>query len=320
MREQLLNRGHVYAERVSANHAGRTVVEHLALRYQHTERSAWRTRIAEGEVRLDGSACAPDQLLRAGQRLAWHRAPWQEPDVPIGFAILHRDADCLAVAKPRGLPTLPGGGRFQEHTLLHQVQRHFPEAHPVHRLGAGTSGALLFARRPAAARDLAAAFATGAIRRIYRGLVVGDPAPQPFEVDLPIGPVPHPRLGSLHAVSPRGRAARSLVTPLERRSATTLVEVEIATGRTHQIRIHLAAVGHPLVGDPLYAAGGSLHDDALPTDGGFWLHAAQLEWVDARGQSVAVACTPPPILRRRDEPGSSGGNLPDIRSPRSAAG
>ena len=118
-------------------------------------------------------------MLRAGQWLVWRRPPWQEPPVPLSFAVLYRDADLLAVAKPRGLPTLPNGG-FLEHTLPARVRRLYPEAVPMHRLGRGTSGIVLFARTPAARREVAAAWRDGAVLKEYRALVVGRPERDAF--------------------------------------------------------------------------------------------------------------------------------------------
>ncbi|HEX9185840.1 MAG TPA: RNA pseudouridine synthase, partial [Vicinamibacteria bacterium] len=129
-----MNAGHEYREEVGPEAAGRTVLAWLASRYRHSSEAAWRARIAEGEVRLDGRPALAMDVLRPGQSLVWRRPPWEEPGVPLGFALLHRDAHLLGVAKPRGLPSIPNGG-FLEHTLLFRVRRLHPEAVPMHRLG-----------------------------------------------------------------------------------------------------------------------------------------------------------------------------------------
>jgi 23S rRNA pseudouridine1911/1915/1917 synthase len=293
-----MNGGFEYREEVGPAAAGRTVLAWLAGRYRHSTEATWRERIASGEVRLDGAVALAVDVLRPGQTLVWHRPPWEEPAVPLSFAVLHRDEHLLAVAKPRGLPSVPNGG-FLEHTLLSRVRRLHPEAVPMHRLGRGTSGLVLFARTEAARRNVAAEWRGGRVEKTYRTLVAGAPASDSFTIDAPIGLVAHPRLGRVHGASPAGRPAVSHVRVLARRGDATLVEVAIPTGRPHQIRIHLAAAGHPLVGDPLYAAGGIPGPrPALPGEGGYRLHAHRLALAHPLGGArLVLECTPPPELR-----------------------
>jgi 23S rRNA pseudouridine1911/1915/1917 synthase len=114
--------------------------------------------------------------------------------------------------------------------------------------------------------------------------------------------VPYGPLGGLHAATPTGKASLSRVTVLERREATTLLDVEILTGRPHQIRIHLAYAGHPLWGDPLYGPGGTPlpGSSAVPGDLGYLLHAHRLELDHPRsGERLHLECQPPPTLRER---------------------
>ncbi len=293
------NDGFLYEEEIGARAAGRSVLEYLAGRYRHSTIEEWAARVDAGQVCVDGMAAVSTHRLRPGQRLTWRRPPWREPRVPLDFAILHADPDLLAVAKPRGLPTMPAGG-FLAHTLLAAVRRRHPEAVPVHRLGRGTSGVVLFARSPLARRRLPRAWQAGEVCRHYRALVKGRLGPDAFVVDLPIGPVPHAALGSVHAVAADGRAARTSVRALVAGDDTSLAAIEIASGRPHQIRIHLAAAGHPLIGDPLYGPGGVPLGGtrAVPGDGGYLLHAERLEFPHPRSdERVALACLPPPALR-----------------------
>ena len=199
-----MNDGFEYRAVVPADAAGRSVLQHLALRYTHSSREAWRARISAGEVRLDGVPASVDDRLRPGQSLLWRRPPWEEPAAPLTFAVLHRDADVLVVAKLRGLPTVPNGG-FLTHTLLHLVRRLVPKATPMHRLGRGTSGMVLFALTPSARSALARDFRNGRIEKTYRALVTGSPSESAFSVTASIGLVPHPRLGRVHAAAAQGR-------------------------------------------------------------------------------------------------------------------
>ncbi len=274
------------------------MLAHFARRHRHSSEAAWRQRIAEGEVLLDGAPAHAEDVLRGGQSLVWRRPPWEEADVPLAFAVLYRDEHLLAVAKPRGLPSIPNGG-FLTHTLLHVVRRSFPEATPMHRLGRGTSGLLLFARTPLARREVSAAWRDGRVEKVYRALVVGVPDRATFSIDAPIGHVPHSRLGFVHAASPDGKPALTHVRVLDSRAGNSVVEATIPTGRPHQIRIHLAAAGHPLLGDPLYVAGGVPGaDPGLPGDPGYRLHSHRLSLTHpVTGRRLDLECAPPAELR-----------------------
>ena len=296
-----LNGGYRYVDTLGPADAGGTVATFLVTRYPMATEATWVGRIAAGQVHLDGQPTMPDQPLKAGQQLTWDRPPWQEPEVPLGTAILYEDDALLAVAKPSGLPTLPGGGEFLEHTLLNLVRRRHPEANPMHRLGRYTSGIVLFAPTAVAGRALQASFRGPGTRKVYRALCSGWPARDTLEITAPIGEVPHALLGSLHAYHPEGRPSCSRVKVLERRAEGTLLDVEILTGRPHQIRIHLAWVGHPLVGDPLYGPGGIPRPGcrALPGDSGYLLHAHRLELDHpVTGERLRLCCPAPANLRR----------------------
>ena len=299
-----MNRGFAYRAQIGAADAGRGLAAWLAATYTHSSPAAWTARLAAADVTLDGAAATGAETLRAGQVVVWQRPPWDEPDVPLHFDVVHDDADLIAVAKPGGLPTMPAGG-FLDHTLLALVRTRFGEAHPAHRLGRATSGLVLFARTRAAAAALAQAWRGDHVIKIYRALASGTPSWTSRDITTPIGPVPHAALGTLYAASTAGRAAHSAVSVRERRDGATLCDVRITSGRPHQIRIHLAAAGHPLVGDPLYAAGGLPRDGTrvLPGDGGYLLHAHTLELTHPRhGTALRLVAPPPAALRAGDEP------------------
>ena len=275
----MLNRGYAYTSIISGRDHGQTLLAHLAGLYPHSTPQEWQQNLNNGEVILDGVPASGSELLAAGQTLVWNRPAWEEPDVPAHFDVLLDDPWLLAVSKPSGLPTLPGGG-FMENTLLYRVQQHTPGANPVHRLGRGTSGIVLFAKTAQAASKLTADWNTPKIQKIYRALAQGRAEQDVWEILTPIGPVPHPRIGSVWAACKCGKPSRSLAKVIARGSDTTTFEVSLYSGRPHQIRIHLASIGHPLVGDPLYGAGGLPLEDlpGLPGDGGYWLHAQFLSF------------------------------------------
>lgn len=206
-------------------------------------------------------------------------------DDPHILQIIHQDKHLMAVHKPSGLPTMPSQ-TFYEYSVLQALRRQYATdlevqspPQPVHRLGVGTSGVLLVAISPAARKHLTASIREKKTRKIYRALVQGADIPDTLEIDCPIGAVPFPiGGGTIYAAVPTqtdhesnsrcaALSATTTKTPMSAFSRlrvvrrnhdnnTAVVEVEIPTGRPHQIRIHLAFVGYPLVGDPLYLPGG----------------------------------------------------------------
>jgi 23S rRNA pseudouridine1911/1915/1917 synthase len=298
-----LNDGCEYREQLGTDADGRTVLSYLSRRYCHSSPAEWAARIAAGHVLIDSQPAHSESVLRRGSELVWQRPPWIEPDAPRSFTVLYEDEDVLAVAKPAGLPTLPGAN-FLKTTLLYLVRAYAPDAAPLHRLGRWTSGLVLCARNHTARMELMRQWSSKKVGKRYRALANGLPAFDETTVSAPIGLVPHALLGSLHAATPNGRPSSSQVIVLERYVDSFLCDVRIATGRPHQIRIHLAAAGHPLKGDPLYGAGGlpAPETRALPGDPGYHLHSAELSFLHpGTGREVVIQCEPPPLLRLSTE-------------------
>jgi 23S rRNA pseudouridine1911/1915/1917 synthase len=289
----MLNRGYAYTTIISSKYHGRTLLSHLASLYSHSTPEAWQQKLNNCEVTVDGVTATGSESVTVGQTLVWNRPPWIEPDAPQHFEVLFEDPHLLAVNKPGGLPTLPGGG-FMENTLLRLVQKQTPNANPVHRLGRATTGIVLFAKTPQAAAKLSANWNTPRIQKIYRALAQGIAQQDAYEILTPIGLVPHPRIGSVWAANPSGKPSKSLAKVISRapsstassstaspsKPGTTTFEVSLNSGRPHQIRIHLASIGHPLVGDPLYGLTGQPLENlpGLPGDGGYFLHAQFLKF------------------------------------------
>lgn len=254
------NEGSTYRDRVDARADGSNVLSFYAARYRHTSEAAWRAAILEGRVTRNGAAVPPEAPLAAGDRLEFRRPPWREPPAPRAFDLLHEGDDVIAVAKPSGLPVLPGGG-FLESTLLHLVRASDPSrraASPVHRLGRGTSGIVLFGRTRAARDALAEEFRRRRAVKLYLAVARGVEMPDRFDARHPIGLVDVAPIGPVHAATPAGKPAETRFRVLARdpRAGRSLLLARIITGRPHQIRIHLAACGFPLEGDPFYVEGG----------------------------------------------------------------
>ncbi len=297
----MLNRGYAYTTIIGSSGHGRTLLSHLASLYPHSTTQAWQQNLDNHEVSIDGVNAIGTEALRSGQTLVWNRPPWIEPDAPQHFDVLFEDPHLLAVNKPRGLPTLPGGG-FMENTLLRLVQKENPNANPVHRLGRATTGIVLFAKTPQAASKLTAGWNTPRVQKTYRALAQGMAQRDDYEILTPIGLVPHPRIGSVWAASPTGKPSKSLAKVLSRTTSTTTFEVSLYSGRPHQIRIHLASIGHPLIGDPLYGFTGLPLEDlpGLPGDGGYFLHAQFLKFDHPiTGQEINLEAPLPPGFSSR---------------------
>ncbi|MFO0561782.1 MAG: RluA family pseudouridine synthase [Polyangiales bacterium] len=285
-----LNRGHTYAAVVSDADDRRPLAQWLAERFSHSDERAWRERIAAGELFINETLAELDAIVRRGQRVDWRRPPWIEPAVDRSFQLVYEDEHLVVVDKPSGLPTLPGAG-FQENTLLSVVREAHPSADPVHRLGRGTSGLVVFAKTDLARAALTQALREHAVDKRYRARITGAPEWDTREITTRIGPVQHPWLGEVFAARADGREARSIATVVSR-GPESVVDVRIFTGRPHQIRIHLASVGHPLAGDPLYVFGGVARPDAVPGDLGYELRAWHLAFAhpaDGRALSFALA-------------------------------
>ena len=292
---------------------GLSVLEFYTMHYRRADPEEWPRRIEAGLVTRSCEVLRSTDLVRAGDRLEYFRPPWEEPEVPLDAPVLYEDGDLVVFSKPAGLPVTPGAGCL-ERTLLHLARSAFgPALNPAHRLDTGTSGVIAFTRNPETARHLHRAFLHGQIRKVYRARVVGIALPDHFEVDLPMGRVPYPPLGTVSGVVRQGgRHAFTEVTVIRRDpdAGESVVEVRPRTGRSQQIRAHLAWVGWPLTGDRLYGPGGlrwPLPPEEAPSrpgEGGFLLHAWTLALPRRDGTPMTVEAPLPEELRSAGSTGS----------------
>ena len=260
--------------------------------------------IGEGRLTCRGRAVRANAVLRAGDAL--------ELDVPevrplevlaeaIPLSVVYEDDDLLIVDKPAGLVTHPAPGHASG-TLVNALLARRPTfggiagvARPgiVHRLDRGTSGLIIVAKHDAAQAHLMAQLKARRVKKTYLALVGGAVAAAAGRIEAPIGRDPAHR--TRMAIVPGGRAAVTVYHVRERFAAWTLLELDLVTGRTHQIRVHLASLGHPVAGDPVYATGSVRRGpDGLER---LFLHASRLEFAAPTGERLIRVTAPlPPEL------------------------
>ena len=236
----------------------RALAEHL--REPRSQIQRW---IEAGRVAVDGKPARPSALLKVGQIVSFDPPPREERDPrvepePGELPVLYEDPHLVVVNKPAGISVHPGAGRARG-TLAHRLLAHYPEmagiggpGRPglIHRLDLGTSGVIAVARSAAAYQNLHRAFSTRAVEKSYLALAYGRPKAFEGRIDAPIGR--HPERRTEMAVRPGGRPAVTLYRHLAESQGVSLFLLTLVTGRTHQIRVHLKYLGHPLVGDPVY--------------------------------------------------------------------
>ncbi len=254
----------------TAEHDGLRLDRFLAAVLPERSRSQIQRLIKDGRVTLDGRPCRVSTPVREGQAVQVDIPPPApsavEPE-PLPLAILYDDADLVVVDKPAGMVVHPAAGHASGtlvNALLHHVRDLSGvggEERPgiVHRLDRGTSGVMVVAKHDRAHAELARQFHDREVDKEYYALVWGL-VQAGRRIDLPIGRDP----GNRQKMSARARRARSAVTRIagaEHLRGVSLLRVGLATGRTHQIRVHLSAIGHPVVGDATY---GGVHRRVPP--------------------------------------------------------
>jgi 23S rRNA pseudouridine1911/1915/1917 synthase len=280
--------------------AGQRLDHYLQGRLPQYSRSRLQDWIKAGRVAVNGAAAKASLMLRGGERIEVSPAdlpPLQAAPEDLPLEILYEDEAVIAIDKPAGLVVHAGAGAHSG-TLVNRLVHHFAalsrvggELRPgiVHRLDKGTSGVLLVARNDSAHQALAAQFAARTVEKAYLALVHGRVRAETGRITKPIArdPVRRTRMTTRLAA---GRSALTEYRVLRRFEKFTYLEVRIGTGRTHQIRVHLASLGHPVAGDRLYGA---------PPAERIFLHAWRIAFASpATGQRVAVESPLPLDLHR----------------------
>jgi 23S rRNA pseudouridine1911/1915/1917 synthase len=282
---------------VSAAEHGQRLDKVLALRVPEFSRTWLQSLVERGHARLDGAeAKVASRRLRAGQLLAVELVPTAESlayrPQAMEIRALWEDEHLLVLDKPAGLVVHPAAGNWSGTLLNGLLARHpgadrLPRAGIVHRLDKDTSGVMVVGKTLEAVTGLVRAIGERRVSRRYLALAWGEVPEQPFSIEAPIARDPASRVRM--AVVAGGKPARTDVTRLALRKGISAVQCALHTGRTHQIRVHLAHQGHPLVADALYVGAEAL---GLTRQA---LHALRLGFNHpVSGAPVEVLCTPPP--------------------------
>lgn len=283
--------------------AGRRLDQFLAAQLAPVSRTRVQRWIAVGAVRVDRALRLPSYRLTGHEQIEVTPQPLESeqsfvPD-PVSLNVLYGDDDLLVIDKPAGLVTHPAPGNWRN-TLMNGLlyaypgSARLPRAGIVHRLDRGTSGVLVCARSERAFVALSAQLAARTMGRQYLAIVEG-PIANHGTVDAAIGRDPHNRLRMAVVPSPHGKAAQTEYEVLARSSARSyaVLACRLRTGRTHQIRVHLASIGHPLLGDATYGGKAQVDFDRQA------LHAWRLRLLHpASGQPLTIDCPIPDDLRR----------------------
>jgi 23S rRNA pseudouridine1911/1915/1917 synthase len=264
--------------------AGLRIDQALARMFPEYSRNRLQAWLKSGLIRVDGAPADRSTKTLGGEQVELAPPPDADASAPAAqrmpLAIVHEDADLIVLNKPAGLIVHPGAGN-PDRTLMNALLAHapglrkVPRAGIVHRLDKDTSGLMVVAKSLGAQARLAAQLADRSVKRTYLALVHGAP-PAQGRIDEPVGRDPRHR--TRMAVTRGGKEARTNYRVLERFEKAALVECKLETGRTHQIRVHMQHIGHPLIGDPVYRRG-SRPGIEFPRQA---LHATELELIHPR--------------------------------------
>ena len=293
--------------RAEPEDAGKRLDQVVHERLGQFSRARIQQWIRDGGVRVNGSAARPSRTVRPGESIEVEPAeapPLHATPEDIPLQVLYEDRDLVAIDKPAGMVVHAGAG-IHSGTLVNALLHRFEALSGVggalrpgivHRLDRFTSGVLLVAKNDAAHRALAEQFSGRQVEKTYIALVHGAVKAETGRIDRPIARDPVHRTRMTARLS-EGRSAWSEYRVVKRFEGFTLLEVRIGTGRTHQIRVHLSGMGHPVVGDALYGAPAKVA--GMPALGRYFLHAHRIRFrLPSTGEEIMVVS---PLARELEE-------------------
>jgi 23S rRNA pseudouridine1911/1915/1917 synthase len=232
------------------------IVDYLSTRFTYFSAEQWGELVANGRLTLNNQPVTLETRVRQGNTVTYDM-PDPAPPKDLDVSVVYEDEWLLGVNKPPGFRVHSQGKFVTENLIYYLRYQHnpaFPEADLVNRLDANTSGVVVLAKDKETLRQMSDYFKTGQVEKTYLAVVVGQPQPANGVIALPLGKVPGSKTARQQVMDEgEGKTAVTHYQTLETLGANhALVQLQPKTGRTHQLRVHMAAIGHPLVGDALY--------------------------------------------------------------------
>jgi len=273
--------------------------DYLAGRFTYHNKEEWTELIREGRVFVNNVLCGENSRVIAGDTIVYAPREFEEPEANLSYSIIYEDECMICVNKPGNLLVHRAGKSFRNnlvYLLRHANTPPHPNCHPVHRLDRNTSGAVLFAKNAEHGAALGNLFRDNLVTKRYAALVRGHPNIEtPFSIDKPIAPDPDATVGASPCkfiVDENGKPACTIVEEAKLfNNGYSLLKIRPLTGRTHQIRVHLASIGLPIAGDILYGG-----DPAAPRQA---LHCESLSFIHpyTNTECVITATLPEDMMK-----------------------
>ncbi len=293
---------------VSVRFGTQPIADYLAARFTYRSLAEWQTFVTEGKAWRGDELCQLDTIVAPGDVITCDLPETPAPNVNTDYRIVYEDDDLLVVDKPSNL-RVHSKGKFVHANLIYHIRhvrsRPYPDVDLINRLDANTTGLVLLGRNKPAVQAMAAQFRRNQVAKTYFALVSGALHPTSGRIALPLGPVAGAKVPRFEVNETGGKSAETLYECVQSfENGVTLVKLMPLSGRTHQLRVHMAAIGHPLLGDALY----QLDDDAyldwvkrrepLPGNHGLTrqaLHAARLTFLHpTSGKLIKIEAPLPP--------------------------
>lgn len=291
-----------YSSKVPESCSEMGVTAYLSNRFTYLTETAWSRLVQEGRISCNGCRCEVTTIVRQGDSISCDLPDFESPVVNFDYDIVYEDEWLLAVNKPPGL-RVHSSGKFVNANLMYHLrhlhQPSYPKANLINRLDANTSGLVLLARDKRVLSQLMRQFAEGLVVKEYLAVVSGRPSPADGTINLPIGPVKDGRVPRFGIDSLQGKMAVTHYRTVRHLTGhLTLMELKPETGRTHQLRVHMAAIGHPIAGDALYTMNDNdyldwrIHPTPLPSLQRQALHSHRLHFSHPVGETLCTLIAP----------------------------